>query len=739
MIGRSVPRQDALSKATGRARYVDDLFPTNVWFGLTVRSPLPCGRIRDISINDAFPRDAAVIVTGAGLGERNRVLMVVSDMPFLATDCVRYAGEPVALVAAPTPELARQAAAAVRVEADPEFAILQLDEAQAAWRGDPQAHPPLVEYRIARGDPEGAMREAAIVLEREYRTPAQEQAYIEPQGVIAYPNGRGVTVEGSLQCPYYVHPALVHLLGCAPEEVIVRQCVTGGAFGGKEDYPSLLAGHAALLAHACGRPVKMIYGRTEDIRYTPKRHPSIVRHRTGLSRDGTLLAMSIEIVLDGGAYATLSPVVLSRAVIHAPGPYACPNVTVHGVVLATNLPPAGAFRGFGVPQVAFAVESHMDELAETCGLRPDQIRRRNLVRIGSTTATGQVLRESVSAERVLDEALARSGFIAKWVAAQRERAAARAGGGEPRRRRGIGLALTWHGGGFTGGGEKKLASRAALTVEDDDSVRIRVASVEMGQGSHTALAQIAAARLGLPIERIACARPDTSEVPNSGPTVASRTVMIVGGLVDDCARQLAEALRAAVSGAGDAAIDFDAALAALRRAGGPLRFESRYELPAWIHWDDATLTGDAYAVFAFACGVAEILVDTATGEVRVERIVSACDPGRAINPAAVEGQIEGGVLQGLGFALLERLTQRDGRFEQDRFQTYIIPTALDAPLIEPILVEEPYSGGPGGAKGVGELPIHAPAPAIANAIAQATGARVRELPITPERLWEALP
>lgn len=731
MIGRSPPRPDAIEKATGRARYVDDLLPAGVWFGRTVRSPLPAGRIRRVTVADSFPREAAILVTGEGLGNRNRVASVISDMPFLATERVRYVGEPVALVAAPSPELVRAARDAVRLEIDPAAAILTLDAAEAAWRRDPAAHPALVAYRLRRGDAERALREAPLVLERVYRTPAQEQAYLEPQGMIAYPAARGVTVEGSLQCPYYVHAALLQLLGGAPEEVIVRQCVTGGAFGGKEDFPSLLAGHAALLARAGGHPVKMVYDRAEDIAFTTKRHPSIVRHRTGLSRDGQLLAMAIEILLDGGAYATLSPVVLSRALIHATGPYVCPHVAVDAAVLATNLPPTGAFRGFGVPQVAFAAECHMDELAEAVALRPDEIRRRNLVRVGSTTATGQVLRQSVSAERVLDEALRRSDFVSKWEAGRRE--AETAPGAGRRFRRGIGLALTWHGGGFTGGGERRLASRAALTVEDDDRVLIRVSNVEMGQGAHTALAQIAAARLGLPLERVACARPDTSQVPDSGPTVASRTVMVVGALVDDCARQLAEALRAAAARE-RGADPFDA----LRRTGGPRRFESRFVLPEGMHWDDETQSGDAYAAYAYACGTAEVTVDTATGEVRVERIVAACDPGRAINPAAVEGQIEGGTLQGLGFALLERLTQHDGRYEQSRFQTYVIPTALDAPPIDVALVEEPFSGGPMGAKGVGELPIHAPAPAIANAIAHATGARLRELPITPERLWEAL-
>jgi CO/xanthine dehydrogenase Mo-binding subunit len=722
MIGRSVPRQDAREKACGLTRYVDDLRVDDLWFGLTVRSPVSAGRIRGIAIDPAFPHADAVVVTGDDPGAS---LPAVHDMPFLARGRVRYAGEPVALVAARTPELARAAAGAVRVAVDPEPAILSLEDAEAAWRRDPGAHPPLVEYAIGRGDPEAARRGSSIALERVYRTPAQEHAYIEPQGVIARPRPRGTVVEGSMQCPYYIRPALAAMLGCAEEDVIVRQCPTGGAFGGKEDFPTLLAGHAALLARACGRPVKMVYGRTEDLRYTTKRHPSIVRCRTGCDRDGRLRAMSIEILLDGGAYTTLSPVVTSRALLHATGPYVCDAVAVRAVCLGTNLPPTGAFRGFGVPQVAFAVETHMDELAEACGLRPDEIRRRNLVRIGSTTATGQVLRESVSAERVLDEALRRSDFATKWEQAKRQPAG--------RLRRGIGLALAWHGGGFTGSGEKLLAARAALTVEDDDRVLIRVANVEMGQGAHTALAQIAAERLGLPLERVSCARPDTSEVPNSGPTVASRTILIVGRIVDDCARRLAAALRGA-----SAAPDFDAALAELRRAGGPLRFESQYRPPDWIRWDQATHRGDAYEVYSYGCAVAELEVDTATGRVRVERIVSACDPGRAINPAAVEGQIAGATLQSLGFALLERLSVREGRYEQDRLQTYALPTALDAPAITPVLVEEPYSDGPAGAKGVGELPIHAPAPAIANAIARATGARLRELPVTPERLWTAL-
>jgi CO/xanthine dehydrogenase Mo-binding subunit len=729
MIGRSPARKDAREKIVGATRYIADYPLPGVWHGVALRSALPAGRLRRITAGPGFPDGAAVLVTGRELGDANRVAMVTDEMPFLAADDVRYAGEPLALIAAPTLQAARLAAREVRVEIEPQPALLTLAEAERRWRADPASVPIHAEYRIRRGDAAAALEAAPLVVAGTYTTQAQEQAYIEPQGVIAWPGERGgAIIEGSLQCPYYVHNALVRLLGCAPEDLIVRQSPTGGAFGGKEDFPSVLAGHAALLARACGQPVRIVYDRHEDLLFTPKRHPSTVHHRTGVSRDGRLLGMQITVLLDGGAYTTLSPVVLSRAVLHATGPYECPDVEIHGVCLGTNIPPPGAFRGFGAPQIAFAVESHIDRIAERCDLRPDELRRRNLLRPGSVTATGQTLRESVSTEKVLDAALAASDFARRWEANR----AAPAG----RQRRGIGLALTWHGGGFTGSGEVYLASLAALTIEADGRLLIRVANVEMGQGAHTSLPQIVAAKLGVPLERVACVRPDTAQVPNSGPTVASRTVMVVGRLVERCAEQLLAAL---VAHAGPRAgwRDFDAALDALRTAGGPLRFEARYQKPPGIQWDDKAYRGDAYAVYSYACTVVEVVTDVETGEVEIERVVAACDIGRAIHPQVVEGQIEGGVLQGLGFGLLEQSSLDGGFFAQNRFQTYIIPTALDAPPIVPLIVENPYAEGPGGAKGLGELPLHGPAPALAGAVAQASGRRVMDLPVTPERIVAA--
>ena len=758
MIGESPVRKDAVEKAAGRTAYVADLRVPGLWHGVTVRAGVAAGRIRAIEPGPAFSSCGAVLLRATDIEPaRNRVAMVNDEMPFLADREVRYLGEPIALVAAPTLERARAAARHIHAVIDSDSPCCSLEEAEG-WRArDPDRHPPLAAYRITRGDAAGRIAEAreaaareagtrragprnVLLVAGEYRTQAQEQAYIEPQGVIAWPGERGgAIIEGSLQCPFYVHNALVRLLACAPEDLIVRQTPTGGAFGGKEDFPSVLAGHAALLARACGHPVRMIYDRHEDILFTTKRHPSIVRHRTLVSSEGRLLAMEIEVLLDGGAYTTLSPVVLSRAVLHATGPYECEHVDIRGACLRTNLPPTGAFRGFGAPQVLFAIETHMDRIAEQCGLRPDEIRRRNLVRVGSTTATGQVLRESVSAERALDEALSASGFVEKWNALAREAHASDARGrnaSDARKQRGIGLALVWHGGGFTGSGEVRLKSEARLTVEAGGRLLVRVANVEMGQGAHTALAQIAAQRLGVPLARVSCARPDTSQVPNSGPTVASRTVMVVGKLVERCAAELDDALRAAWMRAHAAPrpFDFDAALELLRASGADLDFRSIYEPPDGILWDDENYRGDAYAAFSYACAVAEVEVDRRTREVTLERITAVCDVGRAIHRAAVEGQIQGGTLQSAGMALLERMEVEHGRFAQSRFQTYILPTARDAPRIDAIVIEEPFSQGPFGAKGLGELPIHAPAPAIVNAIACATGVRICDLPATPEKI-----
>jgi CO/xanthine dehydrogenase Mo-binding subunit len=442
---------------------------------------------------------------------------------------------------------------------------------------------------------------------------------------------------------------------------------------------------------------------------TTKRHPSIVRHRTGLTADGRITAMDIAVLLDGGAYCTLSPVVLSRGCLHATGPYRCEHVRVNGRVVMTNTPPNGAFRGFGAPQTQFAVEAHMDRIAEATGIDPVTLRERNAWRPGDTTATGQVLGVDCAALDVLREAVTRTRF--------RERRAELAGSG-----RGLGLSLFFHGAGFTGSGEVKLASRASLELTPL-GVRIKVASAEIGQGARTTLAQIVADTLRVPYEVVEVAPVDTADVPDSGPTVASRTCMVVGRILERCA----ETLREQIGGLTPA--EYVA-------RHGPLEITKQYEPPAGLAWDEATYRGDAYGTYGYACDVVEVTVDPVTWEVRPVAVTSVHEVGKVIHPTLARGQIEGGTVQGLGMALLEEVVMRDGRMVNSQLTNYIIPTSADVPPLDIVMLERPYANGPFGAKGLGEMPIDGPAAAVVNAIRHA-GYDVRAIPATPERVMES--
>jgi CO/xanthine dehydrogenase Mo-binding subunit len=403
-------------------------------------------------------------------------------------------------------------------------------------------------------------------------------------------------------------------------------------------------------------------------------------------------------------------VVLSRGCLHATGPYRCDHVRVHGRVVATNTPPNGAFRGFGAPQTLFAAEVHMDRIAEALGLDPVTVRERNVFRPGDATATGQVLGEDCSAAEVLAEAVSRTRF--------RERREELRGS-----RRGVGLSLFFHGSGFTGSGEVKLASRATVELTPRGAC-IRVASTEMGQGARTVLAQIVADALGVPYDDVEVHTPDTREVPDSGPTVASRTCMVVGRLVQRCAEQI----RARLGTLSPA--DY------LARHGALLVTE-QYERPAGLAWDDETYRGDAYGCYGYACDVAEVELDPDTYEVRPVAFTTVHDIGRAIHPTLAAGQIEGGSAQGIGYALLEEVVMRDGRMANAQLTNYMVPTTLDVPRMDVVILERPYAHGPHGAKGVGEMPMDGPAPAIVNAIRH-LGVDIRDVPATPERVMEAM-
>jgi CO/xanthine dehydrogenase Mo-binding subunit len=734
-IGAAVPRKEAPGKLTGRARYVDDVKLAGMLHGATVRSPVPRGWVRGVHFEPGVPWDEVVVVTAADIPGSNVIHLILDDQPALAHRLVNHREEPILLLAHHDRAVVERARARVRVDIEPLPAVLTMDEAlagaQTIWGQDNV----FKSYAIDKGDVDAAFAAAAWVVEGAYQTGAQEQLYIEPNGVIAHVTDEGVTVWGSMQCPYYVQKALMPLFGIGPHAARVVQLETGGGFGGKEEYPSMIAAHAALLSRKAGRPVKLVYDRDEDMTATTKRHPSRTRHRTALDRDGRILALDIDFTLDGGAYATLSQVVLSRGTIHAAGPYDVANVRIRSRAVATNTPPHGAFRGFGAPQSLFALERHLDECAARAGLAPEELRRRNFVRRGGELATGQVVRDEVDLAGILDDALRRSG----WHEKKARFAAANLAPGATVKR-GLGLACFLHGTGFTGSGEKHLASVVGVEGTADGRIRVLTASTEIGQGTNTVFAQLAADALGIAYETVDIAQPDTREVPNSGPTVASRTVTIVGKLVESAAL----ALRRTLVDAGLLAEPYrpaDLAAAVARHVAelGPLRVTAEYHQPPEISWDEERFRGDAYGAYSWAAYVAEVAVDTVTFETRVEGFWAVQEVGKVMHPILAAGQIEGGVAQAIGWALHEEVVWKDGRMANGTMTNYTMPTSVDLPPIEVAFVESPYRHGPHGAKGIGELPMDGPAPAIVNAIRDALGGiSIDRIPATPEVLMRAL-
>ncbi len=698
-VGRNVARKEGAEKAAGTAKYIDDLVFDGMIHGRTIRSTIPCGEITGISCN--FNRADFTIVDWRDIPGRNIVALIDDDQPCLAERRVEHYAEPILLLAHADRE--RLLAADVGVAYRSDVPNYDPEAATHAFK----------KISIDKGSIEHGFAAADVIVEGEYRSGHQEQLYIEPNGMIAVPEtGGGVTIYGSLQCPYYVHRALTVLLGLPDEKVRIVQTETGGGFGGKEEYPSMIAGHAALLALKARRPVKLVYDRVEDMVATTKRHPAIVRHRTGVRRDGRLTALDVDVVLDGGAYATLSAVVLSRGLIHASGPYRCDHVRMRGRAMKTNTPPNGAFRGFGAPQTQFAIEAHMDRVAAAIGLDPVRIREVNALRPGDLTATGQRMGGDCSALQVLREAVARTNF-------KRRRAELAKANRRAANRRGIGLSLFFHGSGFTGGGEVRLASKATLALTERGA-RIYVASTEIGQGTRTMHAQIVADALGVRYEDVEVNAADTAHVPDSGPTVASRTCMIVGRILERCASEMKAKLGTLTP-------------REYLRRHGPLEITKQYEKPAELVWDDTTYRGDAYGSYGWACDVVEVEVDGDTWQVTPLSCTTIHEIGKAIHPVLAAGQIEGGTAQGIGYALLEEVVMRDGRMANSQLTNYIIPTTLDTPRMDVVIRENPYEHGPFGAKGVGEMPIDGPAPAVINALRHA-GFDIREIPATPERI-----
>lgn len=697
IVGKNLLRKEGIEKVTGKARYIDDYSFPGMIYGRTIRSTIPCGEVAKIEIN--FNTDGFTIVDYQDIPGKNVISFIEDDQPCLAEQKIRHAEEPILLLAHPNRDKLLQAEPRISYKA--ETPIYDIEKSPKIFKT----------ILIEKGDLQTGFSQADFILEGEYKTGYQEHLYIETNGVIAVPEKGGIILYGSMQCPYYVHKALKVLLNLPDEKVRVIQTETGGAFGGKEEYPSMISCHAALLAVKSGKPVKIIYDRMEDMAATTKRHPAIIRHKTGVKKNGKLTAMEIDFLLDGGAYTTLSPVVLSRGAIHAAGAYFCENIRISAKAFMTNTPPNGAFRGFGAPQSQFALEVQLDRIAEQLHIDPVKIREENALIPGLSTATGQIMGKDCSTLKVLKEGIKKSEYYKK----------AREYKGT---NKGIGISLFFHGAGFTGSGEVYLASKAALELTKK-GVRILVSSTEMGQGARTILAQIVAETMGLTYDQVDVEAADTARVPDSGPTVASRTCMIIGKLLQKCAEEMKEKLGKHPP-------------KEYLKKFGPLVITKQYEKPPEIEWDDNHYQGSAYGTYGYACDIAEVEVDPITYEVKVNRITTAAEGGKLIHPVLAKGQIEGGTIQGLGYALFEQVVMKEGRMANCQLTNYIIPTTCDTPILDTTLLENPYQHGPFGAKGLAELPLDGVAPAVVNAVRN-IGYDLREIPAAPEKLLNSLP
>jgi CO/xanthine dehydrogenase Mo-binding subunit len=663
---------------------------------------------------------------------------------------VRYLGDAVAIVAAETPEIAAEALALIEVEYEPLPVVASAEQARepdAALVHEDREEGNLLEHmKVRLGDVEQGFAEADVIVEREYRTPTYDHMFMEPECSIGVPAGydeehQKLTVYVGSQIPYADRDQIAAAMGLPPEEVRVRGTLIGGGFGGKEDIMGQI--HAALLARATGCPVKILYDRAESLLAHPKRHATVIRMKTGAKKDGTLTAVQAELVGDSGAYASLSTKVLKRATTHATGPYHIANAKVDCYAMFTNNPPAGAFRGFGVTQSAFAVESNMDILAQELGMDPFELRRKNALRVGSTTATGQVLRESVGLVDCIDWVRDRVRKLSKVPAPEAEFANPRIGWG---------LACAYKNTGFGGGAPDSAG--AEVEVYPDDTVadvEVRASSADLGQGLTTVLGQIAAEVLGLPFERVRVLLSDTDLTPDGGATTASRQTFVSG----NAARLAAETMRERLSSV--AAERWDVPPASIRFKEGKLqttghsarfaeavkwlivvglepRLQVRYDAPETKPLGEG---GDMHFAFGFSAQAAQVAVDEKTGRVQVLRIVAGADGGRALNPQSFLGQVEGGIVMGIGTALTEEFRLEDGTPQTRRWKDYKTPQMGDMPEMTVQIVEHPISTGPFGAKGVGELPSIPTAPAICNGIYAATGVRVYALPAKAEEIKRA--
>jgi CO/xanthine dehydrogenase Mo-binding subunit len=691
-ISKPTKRVDAPAKIRGEAKYVADIHFDNLLYAKTIRSSYAKAKILSITLPQ-LPSGYFIIDKNDVPG-KNRMHTVTPDHPIFAEDDVNYIGQPILLVVGPSRERVYDLASQIQIDYQPENPVGTIEEAE-------KQDNIFTDYHYEKGNPEEAFKNAELKIEDEYRSGRQEHVYLEPQSIIAEYKDEQIFVYGSMQCPFYIVDALQDALGWDKDRIRVVQAVTGGAFGGKEEFPSLPACQVAIAALKTNHPVQIIYDRNEDIISSTKRHPSIIHYKAGLDKEGHIIALYIDIKFDAGAYSGLSPVVLQRGMFTATGVYNFHNLYVRGRNYKTNNVPSGAFRGFGAPQNIFAIEMVMHNMAIKLGVDPLDFKMKHILKKGDSTATGGSLHDEVKLPEIIQKIVEMSQYRVKYENCKKYQ--------------GIGISLFLHGCGFTGKGEADIKGKVILKKKDD-SVIIKVSNVEMGQGAETCLRKIVAYSLNLPIEKVFYQPVDTGVVPDSGPTVASRTIMIVGGLLHQACYELKERWH----------------------EGKEIEISKIYKHPDFLKWNNDKFEGDAYPTYSWGANVAEIEVDPITYEINIKKIYGVYDVGAPIDQRTLLGQVHGGILQGIGYATTEVMNSSAGKLLQANLTDYKIPTAQDAPEIECAFIENPYEFGPFGAKCAGELPFVGVAPAIAAAVSKALSVKIQRIPLNPEFIYKLM-
>jgi xanthine dehydrogenase molybdenum-binding subunit len=751
VIGKIQIRPDAVEKVTGAAIFTDDLSFKDMLFACVHRAGVPHAIVRSIDIEKARQLPGVVsVLTWQDIPAEHNHGLVIYDWPVMVGvgERVRYVGDAIAIVAAETQEIATAAAGLIKVSYDLQPVIT--GPVQARQPDAPVLHANgnlLKHIKVRKGDPAEGFAQSDVILEHTFNTPSTDHLFMEPECSIAVPlaDGRMEIYVGS-QIPYQDRTQVARVMGWPEERVRIVGQLMGGGFGGKEDIAGQI--HAALLAQVTGKPVKLLFDRHESLIVHPKRHATQINVKLGARLDGTLLAAQTELYGDTGAYASLGEKVLTRATTHSAGPYEIPHVHADCYAMYTNNPPAGAFRGFGVLQSAFAFETMMDMLAEKLGMDRVELRRKNALRVGSETSTGQLMRESAGLVECIDKVEAEMLRVTD-VPAQ-DIFKPRPVAGAEHLLRAWGFASAFKNTGLGGGADD--TSGAEVELYEDGTLQVRSAAAELGQGLVTIMQMMVAQEFSLPSDRVRVLVMDTDLTPNGGPTTASRQTYVTGNASRLAAQTLRNAISAVLAEKYDQSpekirfseqgahvnghiIPLGEVAVEMRAMGHAPRALYEYHAPATRPLGQG---GDMHVAFSFASQAAEVEVNTQTGEIRVVRVISANDVGRAINPLGLQGQVEGGVVMGVGHALLENFITRDGYVVTDRMSRYRIPSIAHTPEITSIVVENPTKDGPHGAKGVGEIVCIPTPPAITNAIYNATGVRLDRLPVDQEQILQAI-